>query len=199
MPVRGSITSKAVTAARLLAFCLLALTLLAGCAGNISDDISLDEVAGNEEGIVIVYLEMPSGFYTCPGVSISLKRLDGGGEKVYYGRTVKNSALVHAPSQFRIDAGKYAFINANCRDGYRKISLLRKPGRFGTFEVRAGEVVNIGKLTWGGPNVIASTLQAGPMPEEQLKWLAKHKPKLSARMQTRLFEANTRSLLTLKP
>ncbi len=172
--------------------------LLVGCAGNISDDISLEEVASKAENIVIASVELPSGFYNCPTATLSLSRQGPDGKVEGDHASVKNSALTFAPSQFRLPAGKYTLRNLECVEYRGRIRLLKKAASLGTFEVGAGEVVNVGRISFGGVYTIASTPQAGPLLAEQLDWLRKNKPNLASRMTTRPFRPNTNAYLRRK-
>lgn len=173
--------------------------LLAGCAGDVSDDVSLDEVARKAEAIVIAAVELPSEFYNCISATLWLSRQGPGGTAQRDSVDVQNSAVTRRPSQFRLPAGKYTLLNLQCIEYRGRIQLLKEAASLGTFQIGAGEVVNIGRISFGGLNTIATTPQAAPLRAEQLTWLRKNKPNLARRMTTRPFRPNTNVLLRRKP
>ncbi|MEM8689347.1 MAG: hypothetical protein AAGF81_18605 [Pseudomonadota bacterium] len=178
---------------------LLVGLLLVGCAGDISDDISLDEVASQAEGIVIASVELPSGFYNCGSATLWLSRRGPNGNAKRDSANVANSAVTFRPSQFRLPAGKYTLRNLECVEYRGRIRLLKKAASLGTFEVKAGEVVNVGRISFGGFYTIATTPQVAPLLAEQLTWLRKNKPKLLSRMTTRHFQPNAGVILRRRP
>ncbi len=172
------------------------LLILQACTSSVSDDVSMQAVASRNEGIVILSGQMPQQFILCSTVNMEILRLSG--EKAYYElHAVKGAATFNGIAQMKIKAGQYAVTNLVCNIGGHKTVLQKRTkwtepnrayARYGTFEVGQGEVVNIGQISiaLAGPGRVQ--LAAAPMTSEQLAWLGENRPKLSARMVTRLFK-----------
>ena len=176
---------------------VLVLPLAIGACGadSVSDGVSLQEVASRNQGVAIMFVETPLYFSNCNAFMIEVRRQDISDGPV---RTIqiKNGFHANGMAQKRLEAGQYAIINFICHAPKKHIYLQRTPGMFspdrphfkyGLFDVRQGEVVNIGQISIAlGFGHHLSKLTVQPFTQEQLQWLAENRPQLSARMVTRL-------------
>ena len=173
------------------------LAILPGCTSSVSDDVSLQAVASQNEGIVVLVGQTPSAWTHCGSVGMEIRRQDGSRWATEI-IEIKNGSDINGVVQKKLKAGQYAVTNLVCHTVNRKILLQKTPDMFspdrshfkyGFFEVRRGEVVNLGQIftVFGGLGG-RSQLTVLPLTEEQRTWLAQNRPKLSGRMVTRLMQ-----------
>jgi hypothetical protein len=187
---------------------LLPLSLaLAGCLGNettVKPTVRGDDFRTENKGIVLVSTSMND--MKCNSTAAKVARPDEQGryasaETISLTNVFINKATV--PSQIVLPAGRYAFVALYCHRPYANRTFVArvtdkrniwdgtgeiydKP--IATFEVNAGEVVDIGYLDLGPPILGKKgfTAIARPTPEPMLAALAESHPDLHKSRLTRL-------------
>lgn len=182
----------------------IAAAAVAGCAGTsgVSDALTAGALDQRTTGVAVIRAEILG--HGCRGGSLTL------GKKV--GETFSAVATVQAAAraaeagddimQVELPPGSYHVVNVACdqQAGARltRVSLGNRQGRnlvglggdyrraFATFDLKAGEIVNVGTLSvLAGANGSA-TVSVTPLPAASLVRFREVKPNLAGQMTTRL-------------
>ncbi|MEM8645353.1 MAG: hypothetical protein AAGF86_03330 [Pseudomonadota bacterium] len=184
--------TKRRTAQAIAAFLVLACA--SACTDRVSDDVSLQAVASRGEGIAIMSVQTPRQFADCGSLVMEIRPQDGADSPVRLIQ-VKSDSDVNGVVQKRLKAGRYAVTNFICHKFNKKVLLQKSPDvfspdrphlKYGVFDVARGEVVNIGRIFIVLSDLPLTRLTVSPLTQDHLGWLAQNRPKLSARMVTRL-------------
>jgi hypothetical protein len=190
-----------------VALLLCVAAALAGCAGtsSVSDVLTAGTLDKRRSGVVVLKAEILG--HGCRGGSLTIgKKLD----TVYSAvATVHSSAAAALTGddlmQVELPPDEYHVINVVCGVqaglSVTNVALGRKEGggllgiggeyrrSFASFELRSGEVVNVGALTVmavGGSGGGAAHIVVGDLPPASLQRFRKTKPNLASQMKTRL-------------
>jgi hypothetical protein len=194
-----------------LLLCLAAAS--AGCAGtsSVSDVLTAGTLDKRRSGVVILKAEILG--HGCRGGSLTIgKQLD----TIYSPVATVSSTATAAQTgddimQVELPPDNYHVINVVCgvQAGFTvtNVALGRKEGgsvlgiggeyrrSFASFELRAGEVVNVGALTVmatgtsGGAHIVV-----GDLPANSLQRFRKTKPNLASQLKTRLMTVARQSV-----
>ena len=176
---------------------------LASCSGTVSDDVSLDAVQSQGEGIVIIAASFPGGYFCSALVLHVSRKVDG--KRRRDGFAASSLFKGDSPAQARLKAGSYELNNMVCHSGNYEVSLHKQPSIFtahkealpvyGRFRVAPGEVVNLGHVSIKWAVAGAAQLSVSNLSSEHRTWLKQNRPKLSSRMITRLLKASKRRVV----
>jgi hypothetical protein len=186
--------------------------LLSGCATNatfVAPNTEVQKLAGENKGVVLLHTSLHDE--PCHTIKAMLAKPDTFGR--YAEAEWINVKFVtnrpKEPSQIALVAGDYGFVEFECQGGQKRVyaarivqlgnpldrsgSVYERP--IATFNVQAGEVVDIGSLQLAARRVGAYGWQTSafsavvtPMPELWLQNLAAGKPNLHSARVTRLMK-----------
>ena len=101
---------------------------LASCSGTVSDDVSLDAVQSQGEGIVIIAASFPGGYF-CSALVLHVSRTVDG-KRRRDGFAASSLFKGDSPAQARLKAGSYELNNMVCHSGNYEVSLHKQPHIF---------------------------------------------------------------------
>lgn len=171
-----------------LALGFAAALVFGGCgAPAIDNSTTLASLSAAGKGGLVVRIDM----LDCSEATLVVGRKSGDTYQqtasIIQGDSYRTSGVAHV----ELDPGDYHVLQVACKSGRTtnvlgKLSLGTSEQSFGRFEVRAGEIVNIGllKLIYMRPGVVH--LAAGDIPEYEMSRFREQFPQLAAQMQTRL-------------
>ena len=166
-----------------------AIALLVGCGATINEATTIESLASAGKAGVVMHVDMG----TCFNTQVYIGRQSGDVYKAAAaarsGSFLDTSPMIRA----ELDPGEYHIVKLICTIGNHSTVLGKGAwGSYkqslGRFEVRAGEIVNIGSLhvvPVGGKDV---HLAVSDIPETEFQQFSKDYPNIVARMQTRLLE-----------
>jgi len=169
---------------RCLALGFAIALLVGGCGATINEATTLESLAG-----VVMHVDMG----TCFNTQVYIGRQSG---DVYKSAAIARSGSFLDTSPMiraELDPGEYHIVRLICTIGNHSTILGR--GAWGTFnqslgrfQVRAGEIVNIGSLHVVPVGSKDVHLAVSDIPETEFQQFRKDYPNIVARMQTRLLE-----------
>ena len=166
-----------------------AIALLVGCGATINEATTLESLASAGKAGVVMHVDMG----TCFTTQVYIGRQSG---EVYKPAAIARSGSFLDTSPMiraELDPGEYHIVKLICTIGNHSTVLGRGSwGSFtqslGRFEVRAGEIVNIGSLHVVPVSGKDVHLAVSDIPETEFQQFSKDYPNIVARMRTRLLE-----------
>lgn len=183
------------------------LLALAGCSGTVSDDISLEAVQSQGEGIIIIAASFPEG-QVCTDLVLHVSRTVDGKRRTD-GFNASSLFRGDSPAQAKLKAGSYELSNMTCHSGNVRLVLHKRddpiwkrlgapPPVYARFTVAPGEVVNLGHVTIKWASLGFAELAVSNLSAKHRAWLKENRPKLSGRMVTRLMKPTKHQVIQRK-
>jgi hypothetical protein len=191
---------------RQLGLVVSASVLLSACVTNdltpVPTAAQIGELRAGNKGVVVVYTSLHAD--KCQMVRADIARPDEANRYTSIESYSLNSSEIplyfdHSkmPAQVALPAGRYGIVGLECKNPYRRQTFsaqLAGKNNFldrsknvyerpiATFEVKPGEVVDIGMLTLSSKRAGSFTSAVAPIPEPVLQNFAAKKPDMAANL-----------------
>lgn len=171
--------------------CLL-LAGLAGCAAMLDNVSTPQTMSAQGKGAVVMEVGMTG--VPCAGGAVTVAKAEG--DHYRAAATVNPLGITGAGFWWaELDPGEYHVVHVKCLMGTTNTILgatfLAPLKSYGRFEVRAGEVVNIGSLDLIRVGLITVNLAVRPFSDSDLEMFRRSYPNLAMRIETRLLDLRT--------